>query len=225
LLVFWIRRGVHEPEVWTARRQTATPRTNPFAQLFGPALLRRTLMATLLTTSVMFAYWGLFTWLPAFLATPVEDGGAGMSVVKSLGWIIPMQIGAFFGYLDRIGRRLAFMLFLLTAAVLVPIYGNMGRHEFVLMALGPVLGFVGHGYFSLFGALLAELFPTAVRATGQGVTYNAGRAVSALAPFSIGLLAEEHGIGPALGLTSAFFVLGAVLILLVPDTSGKQLDE
>src|SRR5207244_1846810 len=102
------------------------------------------------------AYWGLFTWLPTFLATPVDKGGAGMSVVKSLGWIIPMQIGAFFGYLsfgflaDRLGRRPVFMLFLLTAALLVPIYGQMGRHEVVLMLLGPLLGFVGHGYFSLF---------------------------------------------------------------------------
>ena len=93
-----------------------------------------------------------------------------------------------------------------------------------LLALSPILGYVGHGYFSVFGALLAELFPTAVRATGQGFTYNVGRGLSALAPYTIGALAEKSGIGPALGLTSAFFLAGAVLICLLPDTADRQLE-
>ena len=149
-----------------------------------------------------------------------------------MGWIIPMQVGAYFGYLsfgfiaERVGRRKTFILFLLGAAVLVPIYGQMAGSPVVLMILGPVLGFVGHGYFSLFGALLAELFPTSVRATGQGLTYNCGRALGALAPYTIGALATLPGvgIGSALALTSAFFLLGAVLILFLPDTSGQQLE-
>ena len=92
----------------------------------------------------------------------------------------------------------------------------MAREPTVLMILGPILGFVGHGYFSMFGVLLSELFPTKVRATGQGFTYNAGRALSALAPLTIGALAKDQGIGSALALTSAFFVLGAILVLIVP---------
>ena len=47
---------------------------------------------------MQFAYWGIFFWLPAFLARPVAQGGAGMGVVGSLGWMIPVQIGAYFGY-------------------------------------------------------------------------------------------------------------------------------
>ena len=86
-----------------------------------------------------------------------------------------------------------------------------------------MLGFVGHGYFSVFGAMLAELFPTEVRATGQGLTYNCGRAFGALAPYTIGELADRYSIGSALGLTSAFFVLGAALIFLLPDTSKQEL--
>src|SRR5207302_125687 len=117
-----------------------------------------------------------FFWLPGFLATPVERGGAGMTMLRSMQWIIPLQLGAYFGYLsfgfiaERLGRRTTFILFLTAAAVLVPVYGRMAHEPAVLMALGPVLGFVGHGYFSLFGVLLAELFPTGVRATGQGLT-------------------------------------------------------
>jgi MFS family permease len=231
--VFWIRRKVKEPQVWTERRAAGQHRGNPFRVLFGPTLWKRTLLAALITAAVQFAYWGLFFWLPNFLATPVEQGGAGMSIVRSMGWIIPMQIGAYFGYLsfgflaDRFGRRRTFIAFLTTAAVLVPIYGQMARSPGVLMLIGPILGFVGHGYFSMFGAFLAELFPTSARATGQGLTYNAGRGLGALAPYTIGVLATvpRIGIGSALALTSAFFLLGAVLILAVPDTSGQPLTE
>ena len=151
-----------------------------------------------------------------------------MCVVRSLGWIIPVQIGAYFGYLtfgfiaDRFGRRRTFILFMLTAAVLMPIYGQMARSPLVLMALGPVLGFVGHGYFSMFGSFIAELFPTAVRATGQG-RYNLGRLAGALAPYTIGALATFpawHRTGD--GDHSAFFLAAADLLPL-PDRSGESL--
>ena len=85
-----------------------------------------------MTACVLFAYWGLFTWIPGYLSSPVEKGGAGMSVVRSSAWIVPMQIGAFFGYTlfgflaDRFGRRPVFLLFVLGAAVLAPVYGAVG---------------------------------------------------------------------------------------------------
>ena len=181
---------------------------------------------------MQFAYWGIFFWLPPFLARPVAQGGAGMGVVGSLGWLIPVQIGAYFGYLtfgfiaDRFGRRRTFIVFMLAAALLVPIYGQMARSPVILMLLGPVLGYFGHGYFSLFGGFIAELFPTAVRATAQGTSYNIGRMAGALAPFTIGAVATLPGIGIGLALatTSAFFLLGAVLILTLPDRSGQELE-
>ncbi len=229
----WIRRKVKEPEAWLNRRVDAVKRANPFKVLFGPGLLRKTVLATMLSACVQFANWGLFFWLPGFLATPVEHGGAGMTIVRSAGWIIPVQIGAYIGYnsfgfiADRFGRQRTFICYLLTAAVLVPVYGQMARNPLVLLALGPVLGFVGYGYFSMFGSFLSELFPTAVRATGQGLTYNIGRGLGALAPYTIGYLATlpRVGIGSALGVTSAFFLMGAVLILFFPDTSRRPLAE
>ena len=234
LLTIWIRRRVPEPAVWNV---TQTARLSPsffikekLSAIFQPALLRRTLIATLLTSFVLFAYWGLFTWLPGFLSKPLLQGGAGMSIVKTSGWIIPMQIGAFLGYLsfgfiaDRFGRKPTFIFYLLAAAILVPIYGQMARSDSVLLLLGPLIGFFGSGYFSLFGAMLAELFPTSIRATGQGFAYNAGRAFSALAPFTIGQLADLYGIGSALALTSAFFLIGAMMILLLPETRGVTLE-
>ena len=233
LLTIWIRRRVPEPAVWNVAQTSSVQLSQFFKEklnaIFQPALLRRTLIATLLTSFVLFAYWGLFTWLPGFLSKPLLQGGAGMSIVKTSGWIIPMQIGAFCGYLsfgfisDRFGRKPTFIFYLLTAAVLVPIYGQMARSDSVLLLLGPFIGFFGSGYFSLFGAMLAELFPTSIRATGQGFAYNAGRAFSALAPFTIGQLADLYGIGSALALTSAFFLIGAMMILLLPETRGVTL--
>jgi MFS family permease len=221
LVAGWIMRSVPEPPAWHARdrRRASIPLTRNF------------LIATLLTTAILFAYWGLFTWIPAYLASPVERGGAGMGVVRSTGWIVPMQIGAFFGYVlfgflaDRFGRRPAFVFFVLAAAVLVPVYGHWARSPMVLMALGPLVGFFGHGYFSVFGALLAELFPASIRATAQGLCYNIGRAAGgAAAPFVIGAAADRYGIGSALTLTSVFFVAGAILILFLKETRGAELE-
>jgi MFS-type transporter involved in bile tolerance (Atg22 family) len=93
----------------------------------------------------------------------------------------------------------------------------------MLMALGPLVGFFGHGYFSVFGAMLAELFPSAVRGAAQGFCYNIGRAVSAFAPATIGFIADRHGIGTALSFTSVFFALGGALIYMLPETKGREL--
>lgn len=233
LFTLWIRRKVKEPEAWTRRTVVAKSPGHAFGVLFGPAFRGRTILATLLSAVVQFANWGLFFWLPGFLARPIEQGGAGMSIVRSAGWIIPVQIGAYIGYnsfgfiSDKVGRRRTFVAYLVTAAVLVPLYGQMARSPGILMALGPLLGFVGYGYFSLFGSFLAELFPTDVRATGQGLTYNLGRGLGALAPYTIGAVAARPnvGIGSALALTSAFFLAGAVLIMFFADTSRKPLAE
>lgn len=225
LLVGWIRRSVPEPSGFRA----ASPGALPWRELLRPPLLTRAAVATLLTTIVLFAYWGLFTWVPAYLSSPVESGGAGLSVVRSSAFIIPMQLGAWAGYVlfgvmaDRWGRRPTFTAFVLAAAAVVPVYGQLARHPGLLLALGPLVGFAGHGYFSLFGAMLAELFPGRIRGTAQGLCYNLGRAVSALAPLTIGALADRFGIGSALALTAAFFAASALVVRLLPETRGEEL--
>ncbi|HZM62127.1 MAG TPA: MFS transporter [Vicinamibacterales bacterium] len=228
----WIRRYVREPETWV-RKPKAVDGKSPFAVIFGPALLKRTLLIIALGSAVQFANWGLFFWLPQFLARPVAQGGAGMGVVGQLPWIIPVQLGAYLGYLtfgfiaDRIGRRQAFVLYMVAAAVLVPIYGQMARSPFVLLALGPLIGYFGYGYFSMFGSFVAELYPAAVRATGQGTSYNIGRMAGAIAPYTIGVIATQPGIGIglALSVTSAFFLLAGALVFTLPNRSGQALDE
>ena len=84
--------------------------------------------------------------------------------------------------------------------MLVPIYGQMARSPFMLLALGPLIGYFGYGYFSMFGGFVAELYPAAVRATGQGTSYNIGRMAGAVAPYTIGVIATLPGIGIGLAL-------------------------
>ncbi len=111
LMTLWVRRGVPEPAAWARRHAAGTTRANPYRVLFGKALRTRTMLACLLAGLLQFAYWGLFFWLPNMLASPIAQGGAGMTVVKSVGYLIPLQGGAFIGYLsfgplaDRFGRR------------------------------------------------------------------------------------------------------------------------
>ena len=227
LLVVWIRRRLEEPPRRVAASAVPAPGVGA---LLRPPLAARTAVAILLSTAVMFGYWGLFTWIPSFLAAPAAQGGAGLGLVRSTGWIVPMQIGAFFGYLsfgyaaDRFGRKRSFAVYLVAAAALVLAYGALVRSPIALMVLGPALGFFGHGYFSLFGAQLAELFPTSIRATAQGLCYNSGRALSAFAPATIGALADVRGLAAALGATAAFFVAGALLVTLLPETRGAELE-
>ena len=226
LITVFIRRKVQEPEIWLKSTQRVS-----FTGIFKPPYGRRTLWATILATSVLFAYWGLFTWLPGFLSAPSAQGGAGMSIVRTSGFVFAVQIGAFCGYLcfgylaDWLGRRPAFAIYVTVAALLTPLYGLAPAiSPFLLLMLGPCIGFFGTGFFSLFGAMLAELYPTAMRGAGQGFVYNFGRGLSALAPYAVGSLADNYGLGAALGLNAAFFLTAAGLVFLLPETKSTQLE-
>ena len=227
----WVRRNVPEPAVWSAFKTDLHGQPHPaiLPELLRPANRRNIAIASLLCACVLFAYWGVFTWIPAYLASPVAKGGAGLGILKTTGWIIPLQIGAFFGYTsfgflaDRFGRRFTFAVFTFSAAVLIPIFGSGKLAPSVLLAISPLIGFFGHGYFSVFGSMLAELFPSAIRATAQGLCYNVGRAASAFAPWVIGAVADTRGIGPALAVTSLFFLAGTVIVFLLPESKGEAL--
>jgi MFS family permease len=239
LFTFWIRRSVGEPQLWSKLQQqrvTLRMRSRASAagsgvlELFRKRFLRHTVTTTLMNTSSMFAWWGLFTWIPTYLALPADRGGAGLSIVETSSWVILMQVGMWFGYVtfgfisDQLGRKPAYLIYFLVAAALIPIYGGVSRHPLPLLLLGPVVAFFGTGYFSGFGAITAELFPTRIRATAQGLTYNFGRGVSALAPLVVGRYAEGHGLGTAFSLTAIAFLIAAIFAFTLPETKGKALE-
>jgi MFS family permease len=228
LFGLWIRRHVAEPEIWKNQKVRLTFRET-IAALFGEHR-KNTIIGLSFTAAAMCGYWGLFTWIPTYLGTPVSEGGAGFSLMKSTTWVVIMQAGAgvgfvTFGYVaDMLGRKKAFMLFFIAAAILVPIY-TMARSPTALLILGPIVAFFGTGFYSGFAPTFAELFPTSIRATAQGFIYNTGRAASALAPAMVGTLASTYGVGIALGMTSAFFLLAAILVFVfLPETKGMELE-
>ena len=86
------------------------------------------------------------------------------------------------------------------------------------------MAFFGTGFFSGFGAIASELFPTEIRATAMGLSYNVGRGLSAAAPVVVGLLANRFGLGSAFFLQAAAFLAAALLALALPETRGRQLE-
>ena len=151
-----------------------------------------------------------------------------MSLVQSTWWIVLMQVAIWLGYVtfgfvsDAAGRKKTYIGYVLIAAALVPVYGAM-RKPVALMLLGPLVAFFGTGYFTGFGIISAELFPTRIRATAQGFSYNLGRGVSAIAPYTVGSLAQIYGLGAAFSVTSAAFLLAALFALGIPETKNTRL--
>jgi len=112
--------------------------------------------------------------------------------------------------------------YLVVASVLLPIYGSM-KVPVVLLLLGPLVAFFGTGFFSGFGGVTAEVYPTTIRATAQGFTYNLGRIASAAAPFTIGKLATSNGFSVAFSVAGAVYLLGALAWTFIPETRGREL--
>ena len=224
----WVRRHVEEPAIWKAASTQPRHRTS-LLLAFRQPLLPLTLALTLMNTFTLFAWWGFYLWLPSYLTQPASAGGVGLQLLSSSGFILLMQVGMWFGYVtfgfvsDRIGRKRTYVSYLLMAAVLLFVYVSI-RNPIALLALGPFVAFFATGYFSGFGAVTAEIYPTSIRASAQGFTYNIGRIASAAAPWAVGSLAASHGFGAALSLSSAAFVLAAVTWGWIPETRGRELE-
>jgi MFS family permease len=226
LFALWVRHALEEPALWTAARTRPT-RMSLGRALTGP-MLGVTIAVTLMNASTMFAWWGFNTWVPSYLRQPTDVGGAGLSSTAMSWFIIFMQVGMWFGYVtfgfvaDALGRKRTYVGYLLLAAVFVLVYTST-TNATALFWLGPITAFFATGYFSGFGAVTAELYPTEVRATAQGLTYNVGRIASAAAPYIVGGLTTTAGYGAALSLASAAFVLAAGFWVFIPETKGRQI--
>ena len=223
IFTLWIRRSVKEPDMWTIQRvkqKLDVPRES--------FPLRLALFLTAMNAATMFAWWGLNLWVPSYLSLPSTQGGVGLSTETMAFFVVAMQVGMWFGYVtfgfvsDAFGRKPTYVTYLVLAAILVWLYGT-ARNPMVLLALGPFVAFFGTGYFSGFGAVAAEIFPTSIRATALGVTYNSGRLLSAVAPFVIGSLSQRRGFGAAFMLTSVAFLIAAVLWIGIPETRGRKM--
>ena len=225
LFTVWIRRSVPEPELWQHAKRQAAP--GGLGAVVADGRLGLTVALVAMNACCLFAWWGFNSWIPAYLSLPVAQGGIGLRPTTMAWLVVFMQVGMWFGYVtfgavaDVLGRKRTYVAYLLMAAILLLAYARVSS-AIVLLALGPFVAFFGTGYFTGFGIVTAESYPTAIRATAQGLTYNTGRLASAAAPFVIGSLADQRGFGLAFTVVAAAFVVAAMWWVAIPETRGRS---
>jgi MFS family permease len=227
LLVFYIRRNVAEPEVFTRTRAAAASGGggSHFLEIFSPGLLRITLLTSLLAVGAQGGYYAINTWLPTFLKMQ-----RGLSVLNTGGYLAVVILGSFAGYLvgahlaDPLGRRRTLMLFAVCSFVTVAAYAYLPLTNSAMLVLGFPLGFFASGIFSPVGAFFTELFPSRLRGSGQGFSYNFGRALGALFPALVGYLSATMSLGHAIATFAvSAYALMIVAVALLPETKGREL--
>jgi MFS family permease len=251
LLTLWIRRGVPESAMWQERRSQRNRYANggslgdagkdvsdsvlsirdmKFSVIFRLPYVKATFALLLFNFCGMFAWWGLFTWLPPYLSLPVAQGGRGFGVMGTTTLLVVLNLfGMFPGYAsfgwvaDLLGRRKAFLFYSLTASLLIPLYAS-ARSPVVLTVLGTLVAFFGTGIFSGSGIMGSEIFPTSVRARALGFTYNGARTLSSVAPLVIGRVGQTKGLSWAFYLCAAGYLLAALMTTQLPETRGKRLE-
>jgi len=229
LLTLWIRRGVQESPRWVQQAAANAGKTDGWRGRFRSAAKshgRMILLTLLMNSAALFGWWGLFTWIPPYLALPATEGGRGLTLAASSAWIVVMQVGMWLGYVsfgilsDALGRKKTYVGYLLLAAALVPLYAR-AESTTTLLVLGPLVAFFGTGHFTGFGIITAELFPTSFRASAMGLTYNFGRAVSAAAPWVLGAMAAHRSLSSAFWISGLAFLVAGLLALGVPETRDR----
>lgn len=229
LVALWVQQGVPEPDVW--KRQIAkgagTQQGKPAA--LWKAHSRNLLVLLAMNTFGMFAWWGLFTWIPAYLELPVAQGGRGFNLAGTTWFLLGLNlVGMLPGYLlfgvfaDRYGRKRTLIAYLVIAAALVP-WLAAARQPLMILAAASLVAFFGTGFFTGSGIVGSELFPTAIRATALGASYNVARGLSAFAPMIIGGVGQSHGLSGAFLLCGVAFALAAASAVILPETRGTEI--
>ena len=245
LVTLWIQRSVPESEMWKERMfprkdsdgtvgHRASGERDATSHVATSVIFRApygkyTFALLFFNFFAMFAWWGLFTWLPPYLSLPVEQGGRGFGVMGMTTLMVVLNLfGMFPGYAsfgwvaDHLGRRKAFLVYTLIAALLIPMYAA-ARSQGLLLVLGTLVAFFGTGIFSGSGIMGSEIFPTAVRARALGFTYNGARTLSSVAPLVIGRVGQAKGLSWAFYLCAGGYLLAALMTTQLPETKGKAL--
>ncbi len=228
LLTFGFRLLVPESEKWQAAVKASPTKIRPLQEIFGPHLWRTTLIATALTSVALIGTWGSVQWLPlwadkmAGAADPSAKGWTGLA--SGFGAVVGCLAGAWVGGLFR--RRTMFFLLclgsLITCAILFRGFDSYGP-AFLSMVF--VVGALTASFYGFFPLYLPELFPTRVRATGQGLSYNAGRILAAAGALQMSALMAmfDGSYAKAGAIITLVYLVGMVVIWLAPETKGKPL--
>ncbi|PLZ03540.1 MFS transporter [Burkholderia sp. WAC0059] len=225
LLVLWIRRNIEEAPVFAMAKTKANRGGVSIWEVFAAPSRATTFKAILLTFGIYGGNYVMITWLPAYLKLALH-----LSLNNVGGYLAINILGSFSGAFlngwmaDAFGRRRTFIVIACCQAVAVAIYTLAPINLAVTMVLGFVLGTLQSGTAAGTGAYIAELFPTRIRGSAQGLCGNAGRAVGAIMPTMVGVLSAKLHLGAAMGLcASASYLIVVVAALLLPETRGRDL--
>ena len=226
-MVFFIRKNVPEPDLFLRTRERAQRESKKvsLSAIFAPELLKTTVLTALLCTGVQGGYYAITTWLPTLLKTERH-----LSVIGTGGYLMVIIAGSFVGYLvgafltDRLGRRSNLLIFAVLSGLSIYIYTQINLSNSQMLFMGFPLGLTASGIFSGMGAYLTELFPSGVRASGQGFAYNFGRGIGALFPSLVGYLAKGSGLAMAIGIFAggAYFLV-LITALMLPETRHREI--
>jgi len=224
LLVLWIRRHIEEAPLFIATDGNESPRTSIWA-VFGKPYRSTILRAVLLTFGIYGGNYVMITWLPAYLKMVLN-----LSIASVGGYLAINILGSFAGAFlngwmsDAVGRRYTFTIIAGCQTIAVAIYTLAPINLTATMLLGFILGALQSGTAAGTGAFLAELFPTRIRGSAQGLAGNAGRAIGAAMPSIVGVLSAHIRLGAAMGFCAcASYLMVVIAALALPETRGRDL--
>jgi MFS family permease len=229
-LTFVLRLFVPESEKWHASVKASKTPTRPLREIFSPPLLKYTIIATLLSSVALIGTWGSVQWLPLWADKMAGVGNATAKAytqtASAFGAIVGCLLGAWIG--GFFGRRLMYFMLclgsLLTCGWLFRGFDSYGP---MFLALTFVVGGFTATFYGWLPLYLPELFPTRVRATGQGLSFNAGRILAAVGALQMGVLMQtfEGSYAKAGAIITLVYLVGLVIVWFAPETKGKPLPE
>ncbi|HLH24343.1 MAG TPA: MFS transporter [Chloroflexota bacterium] len=231
LLVLWARTRVVDPPAYRAAQAHASAGTGPapghgsLGAIFVPPLLVATVGGSLLASGILSGKYIVNIWLPGYLQQWRGLGSAAAAIqigVVLVGAVLGCIVG---GYCqDGLGRRRTFLLYSLASPAALWLYLLVPAGlAWLLLVVGALVGFCTAGALSGLGAYLAELYPSAHRGAGQGVTYNLGRGASGLVAGGIGLLAPAIDLNAAMAVGASVYLVALAGLVLLPETRGRDL--
>jgi MFS family permease len=236
LLVFWVMASVREPQRWQQAVEARKP-MGSFRELFGtPLWARHAIFGLLLAAVGLGTFWGVVVagqdlTREFLLRHGWDPAAADRSAKFAYGFVQACGMGlgllSFGPLAERLGRRGAFLLMHLAAVAIVPITCYLPQTYGQLLVLLPAFGFFTGGIHAGYAIYFPELFPSHLRATGAGVCFNGGRLIAAPLLWLSASLKARPGVDIRLAVTmlSSLFLVGAFLLLFLPETRGKPLPE
>ena len=228
LLALAIQVLVPESERWKAAVKAKAAR--PVHEILSSGLLTKTLLGIGLASVALIGTWGSVQWLPLWAdqltGGQVPTAKAMTQILASAGAMAGSLAGALAA--GRLGRRPAyFALCLLSLLLCGWLFRYVNEYGLAFLISVTLVGAATAAFYGWLPLYLPELFPTRVRATGQGLCYNSGRILAAVGALTQGqLVAAYSGSYARAGATvTLIYLVGLAIVWLAPETKDQPLPE